>query len=422
MKAFGRVWISWLLVFCSVGCLGNGPEATTQRSAVAVSQEAFGRITSLMEREVEQGKLAGAVAIVAVDGDVVYQAAVGKRDREAAADMQFDSVFRIASMSKPITSVAAMILYEQGKIALDDPVSKYIPEFANPRVLTADGRVLPAEREITVRDLLTHTSGLTYQWDSRIGPLYNAAGITAGIVEDDGVLGEKMAKLGRIPLLHQPGAAWTYGLNTDVLGRVVEVASGQTLAEFMAERIFRPLGMKDSFFFVPEHKMGRLAAAYAPAAGGGLKRLRSEMIREGTLTYCADHPYAGKRRYYSGGGGLCSTAPDYLRFAQMLANGGVLDGRRLLKAETVAMMTTDQVGDRRPGGEGFGLGFGVTRDSAEARKMGCVGSYGWGGFWYTTFFADPARNLVGVSMAQLHPGGSSTLNGAFKGLVYAAIE
>ena len=229
-----------------------------------------------------------------------------------------------------------------------------------------------------------------------------------------------MKRLGRIPLLHEPGEAWTYGLNTDVLGRVIEVASGKSLKQFLDERIFVPLGMKDSFFFVPDEKLPRLAVAYAPLPGGGLKRLDSEVITEGPFSYCADHPYKEPRTYYSGGGGLCSTVGDYMRFCRMLVNGGELDGTRILKEATVEMMTSDQVG-RLKQGEGFGLGVSVVRNAAEAGGLDCVGAFGWGGFWYTTFFVDPAKELIAISMSQIHPDGQATLNKNLKPLVYEAL-
>jgi CubicO group peptidase (beta-lactamase class C family) len=326
-------------------------------------------------------------------------------------------------MTKPITSVAVLILCDDGLIQLDDPISKYIPEFSKPTVLTR-GRerknAVPAEQEITIKHLLTHTSGLTYQWDGQLGPLYKEAGITHGIVQDDSVLAEKMKKLARIPLLHNPGEAWTYGLSVDVLGRVVEVASGKTLKEFFEERIFEPLRMKDTHFFIPHEKMTRLAAAYAPRQEGGLKRLNSKLIVEGPFVYCADHPYKGQRKYFSGGGGLCSTITDYLRFSQMLLNGGELDGMRLLKQKTVQLMISDHVGHLKKD-EGFGLGVSVTRNSQESGGLDCIGSFGWGGFWYTTFFVDPMKEMIGICMGQLHPDGGATLNSRFKSLVYQAV-
>lgn len=397
------------------------PEATPE--SAGLSTERLAEITTLMQKHVDEKKLAGAVAVVARRGKIAYLQSVGKQDIEAGISMNADTIFRIASMTKPITSVAVLMLYDEGLLKLDDPVSKYIPEFNNPTVLERgkNGQsAVPAERQITIKHLLTHTSGLTYQWDRELGPLYKEAGITHGIIQDDSVLAEKMKKLASIPLLHNPGQAWTYGLSVDVLGRVVEVVSGKTLEEFFEQRIFGPLEMKDTHFFIPDDKMTRLATVYAPGPEGELKRLDSEQIVEGPFVYCADHPYKGQRRYFSGGGGLCSTAGDYLRFSQMLLNGGELDGIRLLRKETVQLMTRDHVGKLRKG-EGFGLGVSVTRDSQEAGELDCVGSFGWGGFWYTTFFVDPDKQMIGICMGQLHPAGKATLNGRFKALVYRAV-
>ena len=424
MKKTTRTYVCCLLVLqlLTLTVWGQGLPKTTPES-VGLSLERLADITKLMQKHVDDKKLAGAVAVVARRGKVAYLQSIGKQDIEANIDMDTNTIFRIASMTKPITSVAVMILYDDGLIQLDDPISKYIPEFSRPTVL-ARGRqrkdAVPAKQEINIKHLLTHTSGLTYQWDEHLGPLYKEAGITHGIVQDDSVLAEKMKKLARIPLLHNPGEVWTYGLSVDVLGRVVEVASGKTLKEFFEDRIFEPLGMKDTHFFIPYEKMTRLAAVYAPRQEGGLKRLDGERIVEGPFVYCADHPYEGQRKYFSGGGGLCSTITDYLRFSQMLLNGGELDGRRLLKQKTVQMMTSDHVGHLKKD-EGFGLGVSVTRNSQESGGLDSVGSFGWGGFWYTTFFVDPRKDMIGICMGQLHPDGGSTLNRRFKSLVYQAV-
>jgi len=397
------------------------PETTPE--SVGLSQERLAKITAIMQKHVDEKKLAGAVAVVARRGKVAYLQSVGKQDIEADIDMDTNTIFRIASMTKPITSVAVLMLYDDGLIQLNDPVSKYIPEFSEPTVLRRGQQrenAVPAEQEITIKHLLTHTSGLTYQWDRYLGPLYKEASITHGIVQDDSVLAEKMKKLARIPLLHKPGEAWTYGLSVDVLGSVVEVVSGKTLKEFFEKRIFEPLGMKDTHFFIPDDKMAKLATAYAPVQEGGLKRLDGQLIVEGPFVYCADHPYNGQKRYFSGGGGLCSTVTDYLRFSQMLLNGGELDGKRLLKQKTVQLMTSDHVGQLKKD-EGFGLGVSVARNSQESGGLDCIGSFGWGGFWYTTFFVDPSKQLIGICMGQLHPDGGATLNRRFKSLVYQAV-
>ena len=410
--------LGWLGSCTSLQTLPQGAPET-----VGLSQQGLTDITALMQEHVQHEKLAGAVALVSRHGKVAHLEAVGQQDREADLPMSTDTIFRIASMTKPITSAAVLMLYDEGLVRLDDPVSKYIPQFAEPNVLrpgqTPD-QAVPARREITIKHLLTHTSGLTYQWDAHLGPVYKAADVTHGLVQDDSTLGDKMKVLGRLPLLHHPGEAWTYGLSVDVLGRVVEVASGQSLDVFFETRIFEPLGMKDTCFFVPDDKLPRLAAVYAPRPAGGLKRLDSELIVEGSFVYRADHPYEGQKRYFSGGGGLCSTITDYWRFAQMLLNQGEFQGRRLLRPDTVELMTRDHVAAVKKDG-GFGLGVSVKRRTAASSPGDGTGTFGWGGFWYTTFFIDPEQEMIGISMAQVHPDGAATLNRRFEGLVRQAV-
>ena len=417
------LWTLIVLIALAPAAYGQGLPKASPKS-VGLSQERLDRITAVMRKHVDDGLLAGAVAIVARDGKVAYLQSVGMRDKEQRIEMSPDAIFRIASMSKPITSVAVMMLYEEGRFQLKDPISKYIPEFKNPKVIvTGEGsqeQIVPAKREITIRHLLTHTSGLTYQWDGRVGGKYKDAGITHGLLQDDDVLGDDMKKLAQIPLVHQPGEAWTYGLSIDVLGRLVEVASGMSFDEFLRTRIFEPLRMKDTCFFLPQDKVRRLAAVYGPDPNGVLKRLGNGMFNNGPFVFTVTYPYEGPRRYFSGGGGLCSTISDYARFAQMLLNGGELDGVRLLSPTTVKMMTTDQVGDLNRD-TGFGLGFGVTRNLREAGELTTVGAYRWGGFWYTTFFIDPVENMFGVCMAQVYPAGKATLNDQFEALAHQAI-
>jgi CubicO group peptidase (beta-lactamase class C family) len=396
---------------------------TASPESVGLSAQRLDRITAVMRKHVDEGLLAGAVAIVARDGKVAYLQSVGMRDRENRIEMGPDAIFRIASMSKPITSVAVMMLYEEGRFQLKDPISGFIPEFRGAKVLVSGQgspeQTVPVKREITIRHLLTHTSGLTYQWDPRVGPKLKEAGITHGLLQDEDLLGDDMKKLARIPLAHQPGEAWTYGLSVDVLGRLVEVASGMSFDEFLRKRIFEPLQMKDTCFFLPQEKCSRLAAVYAPDPNETLKRLGNGVIGEGPFVCSVSYPCEGPRCYFSGGGGLCSTISDYARFAQMLCNGGELDGVRLLSPTTVKMMTTDQVGELKSD-SGFGLGFGVTRTLCEG-ELTSVGAYRWGGFWYTTFFVDPAQEMVGVCMAQLSPSGKATLNDQFEALAHQAI-
>ncbi len=399
---------------------------TAPPKSVGLSQTRLERIGTLMQEHVDDGLLAGAVALVARDGKVAYLKTVGLQDKEMNVPMKPDTIFRIASMSKPITSVAVMMLYEEGWFRLSDPISKYLPEFKNMKVLASgtagdsSEKLVPAKREITIRHLLTHTSGLTYQWDPRVGAKYAEAGITHGLLQTDDVLADGIKKLAQMPLVHQPGEGWTYGLSVDVLGRLVEVVSGLSFDEFLRQRIFTPLRMNDTGFYLPNGKVSRLAAVYGPGADGKLQRLANGVLGEGAMRICVTYPYDGPKRYFSGGGGLCSTISDYARFCQMMLNGGELDGVRLLSRKTVELMTADHVGELNAG-TGFGLGFGVTRSLREAGELTSVGACRWGGFWYTTFFIDPSEKLLGVCMAQLYPSGAATLNDKFEALAHQAI-
>ncbi len=417
-----------VLLWLGAATFGRGLPSASPRS-VRLGTERLGRITALMEKHVEEERLAGAVALIARRGKTAYLQCVGMQDKEKKIKMKPDTIFRIASMSKPITSVAVLMLYEEGHFQLQDPIARFIPEFKNPTVLVTEpsddndakkGDVVPTRRPITIRHLLTHTSGLTYHWDQRVGDKYKEAGITHGLLQDDDLLGDDMKKLARIPLVHQPGEAWTYGLSVDVLGRLVEVVSGMSFDEFLRERIFEPLRMNDTYFYLPDKKVSRLAAVYGPDGNGGLKHLGDDVLGDGAMTYTTTYPYEGPRKYYSGGGGLCSTVPDYARFAQMLLNGGQLDGVRLLSRKTVELMTADHVGDLNEG-FGFGLGVSVRRSLSESGEIGSIGTFGWGGFWYTTFFVDPQEQMVGICMAQLYPSGKATLNARFPALARQAV-
>jgi CubicO group peptidase (beta-lactamase class C family) len=258
-------------------------------------------------------------------------------DREAGKPMRPDTVFRICSMTKPITRVAVMMLYEEGHFLVDDPISKYLPEFKNPKVLVmpASGEPLldSPSREITIRDLLRHTSGLTYQWNDTLGPICQAANVASGILPYDGTIEDSVKRLAALPLLFNPGDRWGYSLGVDVPGRLVEVVSGKTLDEFFRTRIFEPLEMKDTYFYPPENnKLERLATAYTYYSGKGLNRFPDAPITEGSFAYSADYPYHGAKKLFSGGGGLTSTAGDYARFCQMMLDGGKVGNTYLLAA------------------------------------------------------------------------------------------
>lgn len=400
-----------------------------------LSGEGLRGLRALLEENVAKKSVAGAVGLVARKGKVAWLEAVGSAEIDAGRPMTPETIFRICSMTKPITSVAAMILAEEGKLSLDDPVSKFIPEFTDSRVFVktppanggAEGfELAPAKRGITVRDLLTHTSGLTYGFlgHPHLSELHKKAGITEGLIETDLTLAENARRIASLPLVHQPGTAWEYGLSTDVLGRVVEVASGMSLDAFFKKRIFDPLGMKDSHFRIPAEKRPRLAAAYRPGKEG-IEELPDGPVGSEAFRYSASYPYAGPGTYHSGGAGLVSTVPDYARFLLMLRNKGELGGARILKKETVEDMTRSHT-DGVPiviqnHGDKFGLGFGVVTPAAKDRGLGSEGTFSWGGFYYTYFWVDPEKDVVAIVMAQLHPWDGRTLWDDFRKRVYAAV-
>ena len=381
--------------------------------AVGLSSERLDRISSAVQHSIDDKRIAGAVTLVLRHGQVAFFKAQGMADREAAKPMQRDSIFRICSMSKPITSVGAMILYEEGKFLLDDPVSKYLPEFKNPRVLVkpAEGKpyTIPAKREITIRDLMRHTSGITYNWNEDLGQMYTDAKVAHGILQYEGTIGDSVKNLAAQPLLFNPGDRWEYSLGIDVLGHLIEVWSGKPLDEFFRTRIFEPLGMQDTYFFLPDAKVPRIAAAYTYYDGKGLNRFPDQPITEGSMIYSADYPYRGPKKLFAGGAGLNSTAMDYARFAQMILNGGKLGNTRILSRKTVELMSHDQLGKVAPD-MGFGIGFGISGAKGPLDELGSAGDLGWGGFYYTTFSIDPKEGMVIVFMAQLHPTGGLRLD------------
>ncbi|HMD59955.1 MAG TPA: serine hydrolase domain-containing protein, partial [Opitutaceae bacterium] len=399
------------LLLLSAGYSQDLPSADP--GTLGFSPERLGRIATAVQKDVDDKRIAGAVSMVVRHGKVAWFDARGMADREAGRPMQRDAIFRICSMSKPITSAAVMMLYEEGRFLLEEPVSKYLPEFKNPRVLvtptSGEPYSIPASAEITIRDLLRHTSGLTYNWDKALGRMYGDANVASGLLQYDGTIGDSVRRLAGIPLLFNPGDRWEYSLSVDVLGRLVEVVSGMPLDEFLRTRIFEPLGMKDTYFFLPDDKVPRLAAAYTYYDGKGLGRFPDSPIVEGTFVYSADYPYRGPKKLFSGGGGLSSTAMDYARFCQMMLNGGTLGQVRLLSRKSVELMTHDQLG-KISQEMGFGLGFGVDGVKAPLVELGSKGDFNWGGFYYTSFVVDPKDDMIVVFMAQLHPTGGLALD------------
>ena len=392
--------------------------------AVGLSSERLERIGSVVQSNIADKRIAGAVTLVARRGRIAWFKAQGMADREAGKPMAPDSMFRICSMTKPITSLAVMMLYEEGHFLLDDPVSKYLPEFKNPKVLvkpaTGEPYTIPAAREITIRDLLRHTSGITYHWNSDLGPMYKGANVAHGLLPYDGTIEDSVKRLAALPLLFNPGDKWEYSLSVDVLGRLVEVVSGKPLDQFFRTRIFEPLGMKDTYFFPPDNKLERLATAYTYYADKGLNRFPDTPITDGSFIYSADYPYHGAKKLFSGGAGLVSTAMDYLRFCQMMLDGGKVGSTRLVSRKSVELMTGDQLGSIKSD-FGFGLGFGVEGVKAPLTELGSAGEYSWGGFFYTAFTIDPKEQMIVIFMAQLHPTGDLTLDRRVNALAYQAI-
>jgi CubicO group peptidase (beta-lactamase class C family) len=390
---------------------------------LGLSPARLSRIDSLMADYVKNGKMPGMVAMIIRHGKVGYFKSFGMKNMESKTKMTNDAVFRIASMSKAITSVALMTLYEKGYFLLTDPVSKFIPEFKNPKVATkslnSDSIILvPAKSEITIRELLNHTSGITYG-SALQGIFYKKAGMTVGLTPTEGTIGEIIKKLGQLPLISQPGEEFHYGMSVDVLGYLIEVISKMPLDEFLMKNIFEPLKMQDTYFSLPKDKYSRLVTLY-------------KMGNDGKLVKASGYfEYPKQQTYFSGGAGLVSTAQDYARFAQMLLNKGELDGNRILSRKTIELMTSNSIGDlyifnpfKHNGimGDKFGYGFGIRTERGVYDELESLGTFGWDGAFYTRFWVDPKEDLVGLFLSQVDSYWDENLIGKFKVLVYQSIN
>jgi CubicO group peptidase (beta-lactamase class C family) len=393
MRGVGILFLACCAAFAAGPTLAR-PEAA------GMSADRLKRLTAAIQGYIDRGEVAGAVTLVARRGQVVHLEAQGLADIDANTPVKRDTIFRLASMTKPITSVAVMMLAEEGRFQLTDPVAKFIPEFKNPKVVVANfpgssregTRLVPADHDITIRDLLTHTAGLATNTAILLHPEWEKFEKERTPEED---IAAYCRRLARLPLHFQPGTAWEYGPATDVLGRVVEVASGMRFDRFLAERIFRPLEMNDTFFYVPDEKLGRLATLHEPVAPKGIRVSRPARDMRGSQVF------------FAGAGGLFSTIDDYWRFCQMLLNGGSFNGGRLLSRKTVELMTSNQIGNLPLwpdlAGYRFGLGFRVLADVGKSAQPGSIGSYGWGGAFGTYFFIDPKEETIGILMVQLRP-------------------
>jgi CubicO group peptidase (beta-lactamase class C family) len=420
----GAVWTDGALAQAAFKFDGS-PSSLTRAvpESVGLSAARLMKITAALNREVAEKRLPGAVAMVARKGRLVYSDAVGVRDPKTGDPMRIDMIFRIYSMTKPLTSVAAMLLVEDGILELSDPVAKWLPAFKDVKVWTSGGEVA-AERAMTVQDLLRHTAGLTYgelTQNTAVKEALTSAGLFKPSIFFDArdlTGSEEVERLAKVPLVYQPGTTFEYSFSVDVLGRVIEAASGKRLGDFMTERLFRPLGMVDTAFWVPDDKRQRLAEPFEkhPTTGAPIKLID------------VSKPPGND----SGGGGAVSTAGDYLRFAQMLSNGGILDGERIMSRSTIKLMTSDHLGSRpiapTPAGQvlgstnyTFGLGFAVRPTDGLATFPGSAGDFNWVGYAATWFWVDPKEEIVAVFMIQ-EPGPLSLYHRSlFRQLVYQAI-
>ncbi len=400
-----------------------------QPETVGMSGERLGRIDAMFQKYVADNWINGASAIILKNGKIVYYKSSGYDDVQKKTPLQKDVLFRIASQTKAVTSVAVMMLYEQGKFLLDDPVSKYLPEFKNQKVLdkfnNADSSYTTIEpkRPVSIRDLLTHTSGLGYPaiGTKEMNALYAKYNIIMGITDKKIYLKDEMEKLAKVPIGFQPGEKWCYGLSVDVLGSLVEAVSGMSLEAFFKSNIFEPLGMNNTFFYLPVDKHDQLAKLYSRDNDNNLIMLTK------SKDFDPDYPKVNGT-YFSGGGGLVSTAYDYALFLQMLLNGGKLNGKRLLSESTIRMMRTNQIGELRSGslflpsgGDEFGLGFEIISKQGSIQIPMPAGSYGWGGTFGSLYWIDPVNKIAAQLVLQVSPNSYNEIRSKFVSLVYQAV-
>jgi CubicO group peptidase (beta-lactamase class C family) len=411
--------VLWL--FSAFGYSQSLGVATTPAD-VELDPQRLARIDQLVSDYIAQKKIPGAVAMIVRNGKVAYWNAFGVSDVASKRALKKDDIFRIASQSKAVTSLAVMMLFEEGKFLLDDPLSRYIPEFGDPKVLTAFSpedstfTAVKANRQITIRDLLTHTSGIDYAaiGSREFTAIYAKAGVPSGIGNQANALREKMRVLASLPLKHHPGEHFTYGLNMDVLGYLVEVLSGMTLNDFFQKRIFDPLGMKDTYFYVPREKHNRVVALHEID--------KNQVIKVGHPVYDnvnPEYPTSGGT-YFSGGAGLSSTVEDYARFLQLFLNKGELNGVRLLGRKTVELMLTLQT--REPINSQVGLGFGLETENNDHRSIVSLGTFSWGGAFSTSYWADPKEQLIGLFFTNVYNHPYGDVHDKFKALTYQSVD
>ncbi|AEE54307.1 serine hydrolase domain-containing protein [Haliscomenobacter hydrossis] len=398
-------------------------------ATVGMSIERLNRIDKVLQDIIARDQLPGMVAMVVRNGQIVYHKAFGTADVQTGRAFKTDDIFRIASMSKAITATAAMLLYEEGKFSLDDPISKWIPEFKNPQVIRTYNATdttfttAPAKSEITVRHLMTHTSGLSYgviSGDERFRAINAKSGIVDLYTTKAVTVADNIKKLARQPLIHNPGEKFTYALGLDVLGYLIEIWSGQSFDQFLRSRLFGPMGMTDTYFYLPDAKKDRLVPVQRPGTGG------KKWERYPVTFYDPNYPISGAKTWYSGGAGLSSTAKDYASFLQMLLNGGVFNGKRFLSPYTVQLLTqSNQIGDLYSGEKGdahYSLAFSVLTKYGQDKGNGSIGTFSWGGYFNTNYWADPKEKLIMVLMKQTQGAADGDSEGVFTRMIYGALD
>ncbi len=414
-----------LVIFAQTKSIKTSPALTEGSAAsVGMSEERLARIDTMCKEALEESQVPGIVALVARNGKIVYYKAFGKADNESGRVLKRDDIFRIASQTKAITSTAVMMLWEEGRFRMDDPISKYIPEFKGAQVLdtlfeNGTYRTKPADKAITIRHLITHTSGIGYgviDGDERFKKIYKDAGITDLFTTENISIGESVKKLAKLPLHHNPGEKFTYSEGLDVLGYFIEIISGIPFDEFLRTRIFNPLGMNDTWFYLPEAKHKRLVSIQ--------KKENGAWIKYPTTFYDPDYPITGAKTFFSGGAGLSSTAKDYATFLQMYLNSGELNGVRLLSRTTIQFMMANQIGDLMgDSGSYYGLAFGVLDEKGQGQGgRGSTGTFSWGGYFNTQYFADPKENIIGILFKQTQGSDTDNTGWKFRQLVGQAVD
>jgi CubicO group peptidase (beta-lactamase class C family) len=415
--------------FSQTKSIKNSPTPTDGTpESVGMSSERIARMDNVFQNAVNNKEVPGVAAIVVRNGKIIYHKAFGMADNQSNRALKRDDIFRIASMSKAITSTAVMMLWEEGKFQLDDPISKYIPEFKNPTLLKTftfrdtTYTTEPAKNEITIRHLLSHTSGLGYgviDGDEKFKAMYKKAGVTDLFTTEPIKIGESVKKLAKLPLHHNPGEKYVYSEGLDVLGYFIEVISGMPFDEFLRKRMFEPMGMTDTYFYLPDNKASRLVSIQRNSKDGGFERFP-------TTFYDPDYPIKGAKTFFSGGAGLSSTAKDYATFLQMYINGGEMNGKRYLSRTTINAILSNQTDNLFGGEKGdsfFGLAYSVLKANGEDKGgIGSEGTFTWGGYFNTNYFADPKEKIIGVIMKQTQQTKGDNLNNLFRQIIYQSLD